>query len=146
MTTKHHSTVNSDSSGRSARWLKQYKLLLAACLGLVTVSSSQAQNLQWAPNGTGPSDGSGTWLAGNNWYNGTSIVSGTWTGTTPNGATLGDGTAGTYSVDLGGGSVSLTNLAFTTSGYNVTDGGLTFYSPVGNSGNYSMFGFECIII
>ena len=129
MTTKHHSTVNSDSSGRSARWLKQYKLLLAACLGLVTVSSSQAQNLQWAPNGTGPSDGSGTWLAGNNWYNGTSIVSGTWTGTTPNGATLGDGTAGTYSVDLGGSSVSLTNLAFTTSGYNVTDGNLNFYDP-----------------
>ena len=129
MTTKHHSTVNSDSSGRSARWLKQYKLLLAACLGLVTVSSSHAQNLQWAPNGIGPSDGSGTWLAGNNWWNGSSIVSGTWTGTTPNGATLGDGTAGTYSVDLGGSSVSLANLAFTTSGYNVTDGNLNFYDP-----------------
>jgi fibronectin-binding autotransporter adhesin len=133
MTTKHHSTVNSDSSGRSARWLKQYKLLLAACLGLVTVSSSQAQNLQWAPNGTGPSDGSGTWLAGNNWWNGTAIVSGTWTGTTPNGATLGDGTAGSYLVDLGAGSVSLTNLAFTTSGYNVTDGGLNFYDPSAGS-------------
>ncbi|MGA2868718.1 MAG: hypothetical protein ABSF34_06125, partial [Verrucomicrobiota bacterium] len=129
MTTKHHSTVNSDSSGRSAGWLKQYKLLLAACLGLVTVSSSHAQNLQWAPNTTGPSDGSGTWLAGNDWWNGTAIVPGTWTGTTPNGATLGDGTAGTYSVDLGGGSVSLTNLAFTTSGYNVTDGGLNFFDP-----------------
>jgi len=138
MTTKHHSTVNSDSFGRPAGWFKQYKLLLAACLGLVTVSSSHAQNLQWAPNGTGPSDGSETWLAGNNWWNGTSIVSGTWTGTTPNGATLGDGTAGSYLVDLGGSSVSLTNLVFTTSGYNVTDGGLTFNPPAGISGNYSM--------
>lgn len=139
MNKKDCSTANPFFFSKLMGSLNRHQLLGGICLALAAASTSHAQNLTWAPNGTGPSDGSGTWLAGNNWWNGTSIVSGNWTGTTPNGATLGDGTAGTYAVDLGGNSVSLTNLLFNTSGYTVQDGTLAFYAPAGQTtGNYNM--------
>jgi autotransporter-associated beta strand protein len=112
---KHRSILNS---------YRKWQIPVLALFGLLAANSLLAQSLTWAPNGIGPSDGGGTWLAGNNWWNGTSIVSGTWTSGTTDGAVFGAGTPGTYAVDLGGNTVYATNVAFNTSGYTVQNGTL----------------------
>jgi autotransporter-associated beta strand protein len=71
----------------------------------------------WNPaeSGSGPSDGSGTWMTGTGgWWDGTANVA--WT--SGNQAVFGAGTDGTYSVDVGG--------AVTTTNGNATTGGLNF--------------------
>ncbi len=58
------------------------------------------------------------------WWNGTTNVSGTWTGSTPNSAVFGAGTAGNYSVTLPS-AVSASNVTFNTSGYALAGSPLT---------------------
>ena len=119
-------------------WKRLFQVPVLALLGVLAGNAS-GQQLTWAPNGTGPSDGGGTWLAGNNWWNGSSstIVSGTWAGTATDGATFGSGTAGAYPVDLGGNNILLTNLVFNTSGYTLQNGALTFSAPAGDAAAYN---------
>lgn len=116
-TAKHHHSVLTS--------YRKWQVPFFALFGLLAANSLLADNLTWAPNTTGASDGSGNWLDGNVWWNGSSIVSGAWTGATPDGAIFGNGTAGTYAVDLGGNNVFVTNLVFNTSGYTLQNGSLT---------------------
>src|SRR6516164_4253943 len=79
-----------------------FKLVCALMGTIFFAFSGQAQALTWNPakNASGPSDGSGSWLASQVWWNGTGNVNGTWTGATSSGAIFGAGTPGDYTVTL----------------------------------------------
>ena len=89
------------------------------------VPASDAQVLTWNPaeSPTGPSDGSGSWLASQVWWNGTGNINGTWAGTAPSSAIFGAGTPGSYTVTLSS-SVVATNVTFNTSGYTLSGSSL----------------------
>jgi autotransporter-associated beta strand protein len=61
---------------------------------LIIAGNIQAANLTWDANNTGAlqTDGVGTWLNANQWWNGSTNV--TWNNTTPDNATIGNGGAG----------------------------------------------------
>ncbi|EEF60583.1 autotransporter-associated beta strand repeat protein [Pedosphaera parvula Ellin514] len=82
----------------------------------------------WDANGTtgpNPVDGSGSWLTASNWWNGSANVNGHWTNSPSDSAIFGTGTAGNYTINLGGNSLFASNVVFSTSGYTLTNGTLT---------------------
>src|SRR5882724_10950574 len=99
-----------------------------------------ASALTWNPgrSNSGPTDGGGTWLTTNGWWNGLANVNGNWTGVAPNGAIFGAGTNGAYLVNLGGSAVSASNVVFNTSGYTLTNGTLAVTSTAGVTVNASV--------
>jgi len=105
---------------------------LSGASGNVGITSAM---LSWNPagGGSGPSDGSGAWLATNIWWNGVTNVTGNWTSNAPNNAMFGAGTGGVYSVNLGGYNLYATNVTFNTSGYNLTSGSLTLLANGDNA-------------
>ena len=109
-----------------------YLLLPAA---LLLTPGGKGQSLTWNPsqNAGGPSDGSGSWLTSGVWWNGTANINGTWTGTAPNGAILGAGTPGNYSVTLSSPAIA-TNVTFNTSGYTLTGSPLAIIAAGGTPG------------
>ena len=100
--------------------------MLFRSLSATLQSRGAGLNLTWDANGSttpNPSDGSGSWLtAGDWWSSGSGNVNGTWSGTTPDNAFFGAGTAGSYVVDMGAGVITASNITFTTSGYTLTNG------------------------
>jgi len=102
-------------------------VLFALVLPGGLISASRGAVLTWDFNGTtapNPSDGSGTWLTANDWWNGSANVNGNWAATAPDSAVFGAGTPGTYLVNLGGGNIYASNIVFNTSGYALTNGTL----------------------
>ena len=113
-------------------WLK----LVSALMGTMWFAFAvEAQVLTWNPtkNAAGPSDGSGSWLASQVWWNGTGNVNGTWSGAAPNGAIFGAGTPGSYTVTLSA-SVVATNVMFNTSGYTLSGSSLGIIAAGGTPG------------
>jgi autotransporter-associated beta strand protein len=116
-TTTNHKMFLSWISSSLSRCLRSIWLL-----GILFVTAAgHGQSLQWNPaqNSSGPSDGSGSWLASGVWWNGTANINGTWAGTTPSGAVFGAGTPGNYTVTLSS-PVEATNVTFNTSGYTLS--------------------------
>lgn len=99
--------------------LRQFLALAGS--GLLAVSSAQAQ-LTWDPGKTGSSDGAGTYLATDVWFDGVSNV--TWDNVTPASAIIGNGgVGGTITMGtVNAGSVLLNNFTGT---YNISGGSLS---------------------
>jgi len=113
-------------------------LIVVAMAFALAVPFAQAANLTWDANGTtapNPNDGTGTWLAADRWWDGTTNV--TWNNSTPDNAAIGNGGAG-GTITLGGvnaGSVTFTNFTgtYTLSGGGITNsGGITIAANAGN--------------
>lgn len=104
-------------------------------LALVSTSAVRGQLLTWNPaQDTGaPSDGDGSWLAPDIWWNGTANVNGVWSGTAPDGAVFGAGTPGNYAVTLSS-AVTASNLTFNTSDYTLSGSPLTIIAAGGTAG------------
>jgi fibronectin-binding autotransporter adhesin len=93
--------------------------------------------ITWDANNTGANqtDGAGTWLNANQWWNG--ITNSTWNNTIPNNAVIGNGNAG-GTITLGtvtAGSVTMTNFTSTytlTGGILTQSGGFTIAPTAGN--------------
>lgn len=110
---------------RHALKASAFAWILTACL---LAQRLPGANLTWDANGgtsPNPSDGNGIWNAVNDWWNGSANVNGTWSGTTPDSATFGAGTAGNYQIGLAGGTIVASNVTFATSGYTLTNGTLS---------------------
>src|ERR1700744_115171 len=124
MTTKPCSIKNLHSlAERNGGW-SRLRQLLAGGFIMTLVLKGQAANLIWDANGASgtppnPADGSGDWLSGTSWWNGTADQS--WTDFS--GAILGtgSGTAGSYNVSVSS-PVLVTNLVFQTPGSYVISG------------------------
>src|SRR5258706_1753723 len=87
------------------------------------VSGPASWTYTWDANGASgpnPSDGSGSWSAVNQWWNG--AANQTWVDN--HGVIFGVGTPGGYLVNLGGNTIYASNLTFSTSGYTLTNGAL----------------------
>lgn len=99
----------------------------------VTVSAAPPHNFTniWDANGIiapNPSDGSGTWLTASNWWDGTTNLNGNWSTSPLDSAQFGAGTPGSYTINLGGGTIGASNVVFATSGYTLTNGTLSLAS------------------
>src|SRR5260221_4146109 len=87
------------------------------------VSGPASWTYTWDANGASgpnPSDGSGSWSAVNQWWNG--AANQTWVDN--HGVIFGVGTPGGYLGNLGGNTLYASNLTFSTSGYTLTNGAL----------------------
>ncbi len=92
-----------------------FRTRLASVLAGVALLASPtlAADLTWDPSGTGSSDGAGTWLATDEWWDGATNV--TWNNGTPDNAAIGNGgTGGTITVGaVTAGTLSLNNFTGT---------------------------------
>jgi autotransporter-associated beta strand protein len=93
------------------------------------VGEGRAATLTWDANGTtgpNPSDGSGTWLTANAWWDGSANVNGSWSGAIPDSAIFGAGMDGSYSITVG--TVTANAVIVTNSNYTLSGGTLTLPS------------------
>ncbi len=120
---------------RNFRILSPVLWFVIISVTLLSASAVDGQTLTWNPaqNTGGPSDGTGSWLASQVWWNGTANVNGVWSGATPNGAIFGAGTPGNYTVTLPS-AVTASNITFTTSGYMLSGSPLTITAAGGATG------------
>lgn len=118
--------MNTSSAPR--RPLHFFAVALAFSVSFLPVSTLSAAALTWDanPTSTGQTDGSGSWLDANQWWNGTANAS--WNNATPDTATIGNGgTGGTITLGTGTTAGSLTFNAFSGT-YLLGGGSLTLNS------------------
>lgn len=144
------------------RRLSTARLALAAALALGAGAVAPAAILTWDANGTGArqTDGSGTWLNANQWWNAGTNSNTTWTNGISNSATIGNGGAGgtltlgdviadTVTLNSFTGTYTLTGGSLSTSG-GITAGtnatNVTIGSPVSGAGGISKTGSGKLII
>ena len=143
MNTKHVSSSDAEvpqSSKPSCRFLCSRPLgwvLVLACLvlPLPKLQAAAAVNLYWDANSIGaPSDGSGSWLGGNTWWNGTADQA--WAD--GNHVIIGANTPGTYTINLDSAVLS-TNVAIATNYYTLSGSTLTWTSMILSNGVSAAF-------
>ena len=127
-------------NGMSLRAVLVFSLAAAiAAMLILPAGPAGATTLTWDQNGTGAgqTDGTGTWLNANQWWDSVGAVNATWNNTTPDDAIIGVGGAG-GTITLGtvtAGSVLMNNFTgtYTLSGGSLTQsGGITIGSTAGN--------------
>jgi autotransporter-associated beta strand protein len=113
------------------------RLFVGSIALFATISALDAASLTWDPGKTGTSDGVGTWLATEVWWDG--LASATWNNDTPDNATIGNGgTGGTITLGtVTAGSVLLDDFTgtytFDGTGSSLTQsGGITIGANAGN--------------
>jgi len=120
---------------------------MAAMLSLVlSAQVSYAANLLWDANGTGggQTDGAGTWLTANQWWDSSGSSNATWNNSVPDNATIGNsGNGGTITLGaVTAGSVLFTNFLGT---YTLSSGALTNSSGIMVASNAGVVTINSVI-